>query len=192
MNMRRNSRFLCTSIALVALLALLVTTAVPVLGGDVFQCPDGKGGVVWRDLPCSVSAPDQQPPAQPPSPGVPSHTREKAPASPPQRATAPPVETPEPRSSNCLRVRSVKAHRQSDNQLAVELTWEVAVQNKCKQSVSAVLAFTIYGSKNLTLDTDSTKIVVSADGTGTIHGIMRVSREKIRQMKRYDAKLSVL
>jgi len=44
----------------------------------------------------------------------------------------------------------------------------------------------------LTLDAESTKIVVSADGVGTIHGIMRVSREKMRRMSKYDAKLAVL
>ena len=66
------------------------------------------------------------------------------------------------------------------------------MQNQCKQSVSAMLTFTIYGSRNLALDSESTKIVVSADGVGTINGIMRVNREKMRHMKRYDAKLSVL
>jgi hypothetical protein len=34
--------------------------------------------------------------------------------------------------------------------------------------------------------------MVSADGVGTIHGIMRVSREKMRRMNKYDAKLSGL
>jgi hypothetical protein len=66
------------------------------------------------------------------------------------------------------------------------------VHNQCQQPVSAVLTFTIYGSRNLALDSDSAKIVVSADGVGTINGIMRVSREKIRHMSRYDAKLSVM
>jgi len=89
-------------------------------------------------------------------------------------------------------VQSAKAHTQGHDPLAVELAWEVAVQNQCKQAVSAVLTFTIYGSRNLALDAESTKIVVSADGVGTIHGIMRVSREKIRRMSRYDAKLAVL
>jgi hypothetical protein len=42
------------------------------------------------------------------------------------------------------------------------------------------------------LDAESTRILVSADGVGTINGIMRVSREKMRRMSRYDAKLSVL
>ena len=55
-----------------------------------------------------------------------------------------------------------------------------------------MLTFTIYRSKNLVLDSESTKIVVSADGVGTINGIMRVSREKMRHMSKYDAKLSVL
>jgi hypothetical protein len=68
----------------------------------------------------------------------------------------------------------------------------VAVQNRCKQSVGAVLTFTIYGSRNFVLDSESTRILVSADGVGTINGIMRVSREKMRRMSRYDAKLSVL
>jgi hypothetical protein len=58
--------------------------------------------------------------------------------------------------------------------------------------MSAVLTFTIYGSKNLVLDSESTKIMVSADGVGTIHGIMRVSREKMRRMSKYNAKLSML
>jgi hypothetical protein len=68
----------------------------------------------------------------------------------------------------------------------------VAVQNRCQQAVSAVLTFTIYGSRHFVLDSESTKILVSADGVGTINGIMRVSREKMRRMSRYDAKLSVL
>jgi hypothetical protein len=89
-------------------------------------------------------------------------------------------------------VQSVKAQTQSHNQLAVELAWEVAIQNRCKQAVSGMLTFTIYGSRNLVLDAESTKIMVSADGVGTIHGIMRVSREKMRRMSKYDAKLSVL
>ena len=55
-----------------------------------------------------------------------------------------------------------------------------------------MLTFTIYGSRNLALDSDSAKIVVSADGVGTINGIMRVSREKMRHMSRYDAKLSIM
>jgi hypothetical protein len=55
-----------------------------------------------------------------------------------------------------------------------------------------MLTFTIYGSRNLVLDSESTKILVSADGVGTIHGIMRVSREKMRRMSKYDAKLSML
>ena len=93
---------------------------------------------------------------------------------------------------NCLSVQSVKAHTQRHDQLAVELAWEVAVQNRCKQSASGVLTFTIYGSRNLALDSESTKIMVSADGVGTIHGIMRVSREKMRRMSKYDAKLSML
>ena len=109
-----------------------------------------------------------------------------------KRAASPALQAPEPRSSKCLSVQSVKAHTQSHDPLAVELAWEVAVQNQCKQSVSAVLTFTIYGSKNLALDTESTKILVSADGVGTIHGIMRVSREKMRRMSKYDAKLSML
>src|SRR2546428_7896045 len=186
-NMRRDCRFLPTSIGLVALLVLLATTAAPVQGGDVFQCPDGKGGIVWRDVPCSVAAPDQQPPAQTPSPGEPSRPREEAVPPSPRRAPSPARQTSEPRSSHCLSVQSVKAQTQSHDPLAVELAWEVAVQNRCKQSVSAVLTFTIYGSRNLTLDAESTKIVVSADGVGAIHGIMRVSREKMRRMSKYNA-----
>ena len=58
--------------------------------------------------------------------------------------------------------------------------------------MSAILTFTIYGSKNLVLDAESTKIMVSADGVGTIHCIMRVSPEKMRRMSKYDAKLSLL
>ena len=181
-----------TSMGLVALLVLLVTTAVPVQGGDVFQCPDGKGGIVWRDVPCFIPAPDQQPPAQTPPPGEPSRPREEAVPPSPRRAPSPARQTSEPRSSHCLSVQSVKAQTQSHDPLAVELAWEVAVQNRCKQSVSAMLTFTIYGSRNLALDSESTKIVISADGVGTIHGIMRVSREKMRRMSRYDAKLSVL
>ena len=64
MNMRRDSRFLPTAMGLLALIVLLATTAGPVQGGDVFQCPDGKGGVVLRDVPCSVPAPDKQPPVR--------------------------------------------------------------------------------------------------------------------------------
>jgi len=191
-NMRRDSRFLPTSIGLVALLVLLATTAAPVQGGDVFQCPDGKGGIVWRDVPCSVPAPDQQPPAQTLSPDAPSRPHKEAVPPSHKRAPSPARQTSEPRSSRCLSVQSVKAQTQSHDPLAVELAWEVAVQNQCKQSVSAVLTFTIYGSRNLALDSESTKIVLSADGVGTIHGIMRVSREKMRRMSRYDAKLSVL
>jgi hypothetical protein len=190
--MIRDVRFLSTLRGLVALVILLVSNAVPVRGGDVFQCPDGKGGIILRDIPCSGPAPDTQPPAQTPSSGEPPRTREQAVPPSKKPAAAPPVGTPEPRASNCLQVRNVKAHTQSANQLAVELAWEVAVQNQCKQSVSAVLTFTIYGSRNLALDSESTKIVVSADGVGTINGIMRVNREKMRHMKRYDAKLSVL
>jgi hypothetical protein len=108
-----------------------------------------------------------------------------------KRATAP-GKTLAPRSFDCLRVRSVKARRQSADPLAVELVWEVAVQNQCQEPLSAVLTFTIYGSRNVMLDTDSAKIVVSAEGVGTINGIMRVSREKMRHMIRYDAKLSVM
>jgi hypothetical protein len=110
----------------------------------------------------------------------------------PKRTASPSRQTPESRSSHCLSTQSVKAQTQSHDQLAVELAWEVAVQNRCKQSVSAVLTFTIYGSRNLVLDSESAKIMVSADGVGTIHGIMRVSREKMRRMSKYDAKLSVL
>ena len=191
-NMRRDSRFLSTAMGLVALLVLLATTALPVQGGDVFQCPDGKGRIVWRDVPCSVPAPDQQPSAQTPSPDEPSRPRKEAVPPSHKRAPFPARQTPEPRSSHCLSVQSVKAQTQSHDPLAVELAWEVAVQNQCKQSLSAVLTFTIYGSRNLVLDSESTKIAVSADGVGTIHGIMRVSREKMRRMSRYDAKLSML
>ena len=192
MHIRHNSRFLSRATGLSVLIVLLATTAVPVQGGDVFQCPDGKGGVVWRDVPCSVTAPDQQPPAQTPPPGEPARPREKAVPPSPKRVAPPARQTSEPRSSACLSVQSVKAHTQRHDQLAVELAWEVAVQNRCKQSISAVLTFTIYGSRNLVLDAESTRILVSADGVGTINGIMRVSREKMRRMSRYDAKLSVL
>jgi hypothetical protein len=188
MNIRHDSRFLSSTTGLVALLVLLATTAVPVQGGEVYQCPDGKGGVVWRDVPCSVTTPDHQPPAQTPPPGEPARPREKAVPPSPKRATPPARQ----RSSACLSVQSVKAQTQRHDQLAVELAWEVAVQNRCKQSVSAVLTFTIYGNRNFVLDSESTKILVSADGVGTINGIMRVSREKMRRMSRYDAKLSVL
>ena len=190
-NMRRDSRFLSTFMGLVVLLVLLATTAAPVQG-DVFQCPDGKGGIVLRDVPCSVPAPDQQPPAQTPSPSEPSRPRKEAVPPSHKRAPSPARQTPEPRSSHCLSVQSVKARTQSHDPLAVELAWEVAVQNRCKQAMSAVLTFTIYGSRNLVLDSESTKILVSADGVGTIHGIMRVSREKMRRMSKYDAKLSML
>ncbi len=192
MNMRHDTRFLPTSMGLVALIVLLATTAIPVQGGDVFQCPDGKGGSVWRDVPCSVPAPDKQPPAQTPSPAAPSRPREEAVPPSPQRAPSPARQTPEPRSSDCLSVQSVKARTQSHDQLAVELAWAVALQNRCKQSVSAMLTFTIYGSRNVALHSESTKIMVSDDGVGTINGIMRLSREKMRRMRRYDAKLSVL
>jgi hypothetical protein len=176
----------------VVLLVLLATTAIPVQGGDVFQCPDGKGGIVWSDILCAVPAPHEQPPAQTPSPGESSHTREEAVPPAPARAASPPLQAPEPQSSDCLSVQSIKAHTQSRQQRAVELAWEVAVQNRCKQSVRAVLIFTIYGNKDVALDSESTKIVVSADGVGTINGIMRVSRANMRRMSRYDAKLSVL
>ena len=175
-----------------ALLVLLAIHTVPVRGGDIFQCPDGKGGIILRDVPCSAPAPDQQPSSQPPSPPTPPRPREEAEPPARKRATSTPSKTLAPPSSDCLRVRSVKARRQSPDPLAVELAWEVAVQNQCQQPVSAVLTFTIYGSRNLALDSDSAKIVVSADGVGTINGIMRVSREKIRHMSRYDAKLSVM
>src|SRR5215831_4908881 len=191
-NMRRDSRFLSTAMGLVALLVLLATTAAPVQGRDVFQCPDGKGGVVLRDVPCSAPAPDQQPPAQPLSPDEPPRPRKEAVPPSHKRAPSPARQTSEPRSSHCLSVQGVKAQTQSHDQLAVELAWEVAVRNRCKQSASGMLTFTIYGSRNLVLDSESTKIMVSADGVGTIHGIMRVSREKMRRMSKYDAKLSML
>jgi len=177
---------------LLVLLVLLDTTAVSVQGDEVFQCSDGKGGIVLRDVPCSVSAPDQQPPAQTPPPGEPLRPRKEAVPPSPKRAPSPAPRTPEPRSSKCLSVQSIKARTQNHDPLAVELAWEVVVQNQCKQAVSAVLTFTIYGSRNLELDMESTKILVSADGVGTIHGIMRVNREKMRRMSRYDAKLAVL
>ena len=177
---------------LLVLLVLLAITAVPVQGDDVFQCLDGKGGILLRDVPCSVSAPDQQPPAQTPPPGEPPRSRKEAVPPSHKRATSPALQTSEPRLSKCLSVQSAKAHTQGHDPLAVELAWEVAVQNQCKQAVSAVLTFTIYGSRNLVLDAESTKILVSADGVGTIHGIMRMNREKMRRMSRYDAKLAVL
>jgi len=190
MHMRHASSSLSAAMGLVALIVLLATTAVPVQGGDVFQCPDGKGGIVLRDVPCSVSASDKQPPAL--SPDTPSHLPKEAVPPSHKRATSPSPKTLAPRSSHCLSVQSVKAQTQSHDQVAVELAWEVAVQNQCKQSMSAVLTFTLYGSRNLALDAESTKIMVSADGVGTIHGIMRVSRENMRRMNKYDAKLSVL
>lgn len=190
--MLHDSRFRATSVGLVGLIVLLAIHAVPVRGGDIFQCPDGKGGIILRDIPCSAPAPGQQPSTQPPSPTAPSRTREEAAPPSGKRATSTPSKVLTPQSSNCLRVRSVKARRQSPDPLAVELAWEVAVQNQCQQPVSAVLTFTIYGSRNLALDSDSAKIVVSADGVGTINGLMRVSREKIRHMSRYDAKLSIM
>ena len=74
MHMRHASSSLSAAMGLVALIVLLATTAVPVQGGDVFQCPDGKGGIVLRDVPCSVSASDKQPPAL--SPDTPAcHTQ---------------------------------------------------------------------------------------------------------------------
>jgi len=190
--MRHDPGFLAMSLGLAGSIVLLAIHAVPVRGGDVFQCPDGKGRIIWRDVPCSAPAPDQQPSTQPPSPEAPSHTREEAVPPSRKRATSTPGKTLTPQSSDCLRVRSVKARRQNPDPLAVELAWEVAVQNQCQQPVSAVLTFTIYGSRNLALDSDSAKIVVSADGVGTINGLMRVSREKIRHMSRYDAKLSIM
>jgi hypothetical protein len=192
MNMRRDSRFFPTAMGLLALIVLLATTVVPVQGDDVFQCPDGKGGVVLRDVPCSVTGRDQQPPAQTLSPAEPSRPRKEAVPPSHKRGAPTSLKTSEPRSSHCLTVQSVKAQTQSHDALAVELAWEVAVQNRCKQSVSGMLTFTIYGSRNLVLDSESTKILVSADGVGTIHGIMRVSREKMRRMSKYDAKLSML
>jgi hypothetical protein len=192
MNMRRDSRFFPTAMGLLALIILLATTVIPVQGGDVFQCPDGKGGVVLRDVPCSVPAPDKQPPVQTLSPDEPARPRKAAVPPSPKPTIPPSLKTSEPRSSHCLSVQGVKAQTQSPDPLAVELAWEVAVQNRCKQSVSGMLTFTIYGSRNLVLDSESTKILVSADGVGTIHGIMRVSREKMRRMSKYNAKLSML
>jgi hypothetical protein len=125
-------------------------------------------------------------------PDEPSRSRKGAVPPSPKRVPSPARQASEPRSSNCLSVQSVKAQTQRHDQLAVELAWEVAVQNRCKQLASGVLTFAIYGSKNLTLDAESTKIMVSADGVGTIHGMMRVSREKMRRMSKYDAKLSGL
>jgi hypothetical protein len=55
-----------------------------------------------------------------------------------------------------------------------------------------MLTFTIYGSRHLVLESESTKILVSADGVGTLHGIMRVSREKMRRMSKYDARRQVV
>ena len=192
MHMRRDSRFLPTSMGLLVLLVLLAITAVPVQGEEVFQCSDSKGGIVLRDVPCSAPAPDQQPPAQTLSPDELSRSRKAAVPPSHKRALSSARQTPESRSSHCLSVQSVKAQTQSHDPLAVELAWEVAVQNRCKQAVSGRLTFTIYGSRNLVLDAESTKIMVSADGVGTIHGIMRVSREKMRRMSKYDAKLSML
>jgi hypothetical protein len=187
-----DSRFLATCMGLVGLLVLLAVHAGPVRGGEVFQCPDGKGGVILRDVPCPAPASATPPSTPPPAPAAPLRTREEAVPSPGKRTPSTPGKTLAPRASACLRVRSVKARRHSPDPLAVELAWEVAVQNQCQQPVSAVLTFTIYGSRNLALDSDSAKIVVSADGVGTINGLMRVSREKIRHMSRYDAKLSVM
>jgi hypothetical protein len=192
MSMLHDSRFLVTAMGLVGLIVLLALHVVPVRGGDVFQCPDGKGGSIWRDVPCSAPAPDPPPSTPSPAPAAPSRTREAAVPSAGKRVPSTPGKTLTQQSSDCLRVRSVKARRQSPDPLAVELAWEVAVQNHCQQSVSAVLTFTIYSSRNLALDSDSAKIVVAADGVGTINGLMRVSREKIRHMSKYDAKLSVM
>src|SRR4029453_14626103 len=136
MNMRHDSRFFPTAMGLLALIILLATTVIPVQGGDVFQCPDGKGGVVLRDVPCSVPAPDKQPPAQTLSPDEPSRPRKEAVPPSPKRAVSSSRKTSEPRSSQCLSVQNVKAQTQSHDALAVELAWEVAVQNRCKQSVS--------------------------------------------------------
>src|SRR5438309_11825222 len=89
MNMRHDSRFLSTAMGLMALIVLTAITAVPVQGGDVFQCPDGKGRVVLRDVPCAVSTLDTQPPAQTPSPGAPSRPREEAAPPSTKRAASP-------------------------------------------------------------------------------------------------------
>jgi hypothetical protein len=86
----------------------------------------------------------------------------------------------------------VKAQVQRGDQLAAELAWEVVVKNQCPQAASALLTFTIYGGRHLALDTESTRIMVSARGVDAVHGLMRVSREKMRHMRGYDAKLAAL
>src|ERR1044071_2969420 len=129
MSMIHDCQVRATSMGLMVLIVLLAIKVAPVRGGDLFQCPDGKGRVILRDIPCSVPAPAQPPPAQTPSPVAPSRPRAAAVPPAPKRAASPPVETLPPRLFDCLRVRNVKARRQSPDPLAVELAWEVAVQN---------------------------------------------------------------
>jgi hypothetical protein len=79
---------------------------------------------------------------------------------------------------------------QRADQLATELVWEVRVRNACEQSASGILTFTVYGSRTLTVESDSTKIVLEAHGTEIVHGILRLSREQMRRMRRYEAKIA--
>lgn len=167
----------------------LLLVGVPAWGGDVFRCPDGKGGVVWRDVPCTITpealaAPSAPPPTTPTpqvEPPRPPATPRPAPAA---RATS------ERTVGKCLATRSAKAQVQRADQLAVELLWEAPVQNACLQPASGLVTFTAYGSRNLVLVSDSVKIVMAPQGAETVQGIVRVTQQQMRQMRRYDAKVT--
>jgi len=171
-------------IRFMGLLSLLVYA--PAQGSEVFQCPDGRGGWVLRDVPCSITAPGQ------PESTEPARPRAPAAPSPRQRKPSAPPDTTQLQGNECLKVQGVKAQVQRGDQLAAELAWEAVVKNHCAQPASALLTFTIYGGKNLTLDTESTKVIVAARSAETVHGLLRVPREKMRHMRKYDAKLAAL
>lgn len=90
----------------------------------------------------------------------------------------------------CLSTRGAKAHVQRADQLAVELLWEAPVQNRCPQPATGLVTFTAYGPRGLVLVSDSVKVVMDADGAETVQGLLRVTQPQMRQMRRYDAKIT--
>lgn len=161
-----------------------------VWGGEVFRCPDGRGGFVLRDLPCSHTLPEAGEVTTPAHADLPTKAEPQKRPSSSKRVTTSADTAPGHGSASCLSTRSPNIRVQHADQLATELVWEVRVHNACAQPASGIVTFTVYGSRTLPIESDSTKIVMEARGAEVVHGMMRLSRANMLRMRRYEARIA--
>ena len=158
------------------LVLVLLLLARPVQA-QVYKCPDGKGGTVFRNAPCSGSDDTplltHQPAPPPPAAPFPS---------------LPPVVPPSlPSQGPCLEIVSMDHKILGKRARFTEVSWRVSIFNKCERQLQPLVTFSLHDKNGFELKHHAARGVAPAREVRQVHGVLSLRNDLVQRVHEHRA-----